>query len=61
MPGSAPAGSAEPLQPLALLEPTLILPRHLHQLHDVQQVVQGVGAVPELMLAPEARRHGQEG
>ena len=33
--------------------PDLILMPDPDQLHDIQQVVQGIGAVPELMLFPE--------
>ena len=33
--------------------PDFIFPLHPDQLHDIQEVVQGVGAVPELMLFPE--------
>ena len=34
--------------------PDFIFPPDPDQLGDVQQVVQGIGAVPELMLPPEA-------
>ena len=34
--------------------PNLILMPDTDQFHDVQQIVQGIGAVPEFMLAPEA-------
>ena len=37
-----------------------ILPPYPDQLRDIQQVVQGIGPVPELMLAPVPRRHRQE-
>ena len=32
-----------------------IFPPHLNHLHDIQQIIQGIGAVPELMLTPEPR------
>ncbi len=31
-----------------------VLRPHPDHLHDIEQIVQGVGAVPQLMLAPEA-------
>ena len=37
-----------------------ILPPDADQLDRVEEIIQGVGAVPELMLAPEARGHRQE-
>ena len=39
----------------------LVFCHDLQQLHRVQQVVQGIGAVPELMLTPEAGSHREEG
>jgi len=41
--------------------PPLILCHDLQQFHRVQQVIQGIGAVPELMLTPEAGRHREKG
>ena len=41
--------------------PPLILCSDPEQLHRVQQVIQGIGAIPELMLAPEAGGHREEG
>ena len=38
----------------------LIFPGDLDQLEDIQQIVQGVGAIPELMLAPEACGYRQK-
>ena len=40
--------------------PDLILMSDADQLHDVQEVVQGIGAVPELMLFPEAQGDRKE-
>ena len=34
--------------------PVLILPPDADQLHGVQEIIQGVGAIPELMLTPQA-------
>ena len=33
----------------------------LNELDGVEKVVQGIGSVPELVLAPEAGGHGKEG
>ena len=41
--------------------PPLILRSDLQQLHHIQQVIQGIGAVPELMLTPEAGGHREKG
>ena len=41
--------------------PPLVLRRDLQQLHRVQQIVQRIGAVPELVLTPEADSHREEG
>ena len=51
---------ASVLSPGCFGSPVFVFPPDPDQLRDVQQVVQGIGAVPELMLAPEALRHGQE-
>ena len=40
--------------------PGLVFIPHPDQLYNIQQVVQGIGPVPELMLVPEAGSHGQE-
>ena len=40
--------------------PVFVFPSYPDQLHNVQQVVQGIGAVPELMLFPEAGGHGHK-
>ena len=40
--------------------PGVVFHPYPDQLRDIQQVVQGIGAVPQLMLAPEALRHRQE-
>ena len=40
--------------------PVFIFPPDLDQLGNVQQVVQGVGAVPELMLPPEPQGYREE-
>ena len=40
--------------------PPLILRRDLEQLHRVQQIVQGIGTVPELMLPPKTGGHREE-
>ena len=34
--------------------PVLILPPDTDQLHGVQKIIQGVGAIPELVLPPHA-------
>ena len=39
---------------MALGSTILIFPTDADQLHGVEEIVEGVGAVPELMLAPEA-------
>ena len=38
----------------------LILPLHADQFHRVQEIIQGIGAVPEFMLLPEAGGHRQK-
>ena len=38
----------------------LILPPDPDQFHHIQQVVQGVGSVPEFVLFPESQRDRQE-
>ena len=38
----------------------LIFPLHADQLHRVQEIIQGISAVPELMLTPEAGGHRQK-
>ena len=40
--------------------PSFILPHDPDHLRDIQQVVQGIGSVPELMLLPVAGGHRQE-
>ena len=40
--------------------PVFVFPLDPDQLRDVQQVIQGIGAVPEFMLFPEAGGHRQE-
>ena len=40
--------------------PVFVFPADPDHLRDIQQVVQGIGAVPELMLPPEAGGHRQE-
>ena len=42
------------LEFLQFRRPPLVFCHDLQQLHRIQQVVQGIGAVPELMLPPEA-------
>ena len=42
------------LLPSRFQGPAFILPSHPDQLNDIQQIIQGIGAVPELMLLPEA-------
>ena len=37
-----------------------VFPSHPDHFRDIQQVVQGIGPVPELMLFPVAGGHGQE-
>ena len=43
-----------------LYRPALVFPGDLEQLRRVQEIVQGIGSVPQLVLAPEAGRHGKE-
>ena len=38
----------------------MIVPADSDQLRDVQQVIQGIGAVPELVLLPEAGGYGKK-
>ena len=45
---------------LGLHSPGLILITHPDLLHDIQQIVQGIGSVPELMLLPHPGGHGQK-
>ena len=40
--------------------PVFVFPSHPDQLHIIQQVVQGIGPVPELVLFPQAFRHREE-
>jgi len=40
--------------------PGFVFPSDADQFHNIQQVVQGIGAVPELMLPPEAGGHRQK-
>ena len=40
--------------------PVFIFPPDPDQLHDVQQVIQGIGPVPELMLLPEPQGYREE-
>ena len=40
--------------------PGFVFLSHPDQLRDIQQVIQGIGPVPELMLAPIPRCHRQE-
>ena len=40
--------------------PGLVFIPDTNQLGDIQQIVQGIGTVPELMLAPHAGGHRQE-
>ena len=40
--------------------PFFVFPLHPDQFHNIQQVIQGIGSVPELMLFPVAGSHGQE-
>ena len=37
--------------------PVFVFPPDPDQLRDVQQVIQGIGSVPEFMLFPEAGGH----
>ena len=46
--------------PCGFRRPVLILPSDPDQLGDIQQIIQGVGAVPELMLLPEAQGDREE-
>ena len=38
----------------------LVFPAHFRQLRDIQQVIQGIGPVPELVLFPVSQGHRQE-
>ena len=49
------------LEFLQFRRPPLVFCHDLQQLHRIQQVVQGIGAVPELMLPPETGGHREEG
>ena len=40
--------------------PVFVFPPDADQFHDIQQIVQGIGAVPEFMLPPEAGGHRRE-
>jgi len=40
--------------------PFLVLPPDPDQLRNIQQVIQGIGSVPELVLLPEPGGHRQE-
>ena len=40
--------------------PGFHLPPHLDQLRRIQQVIQGIGPVPEFMLLPHPRRYREE-
>ena len=40
--------------------PGFIFPSDFRQFRDIQQVVHGVGPVPELMLFPVSQRHRQK-
>ena len=46
--------------PGGISRPFFISPAYPDQLRDIQQVIQGIGAVPEFVLAPVSLRHGQE-
>ena len=48
------------LLPDGFRRPVFVFPPDPDQLRDVQQVIQGIGAVPELVLPPVPLRHGQE-
>ena len=47
-------------RPDCVSSPGFVFPSHPDQLGNVQQVVQGIGAVPELVLLPQSLRHRQE-
>ena len=48
------------LSPGSLSCPGFVFPFHPDQFRNIQQVVQGIGPVPELMLFPVSLRHRQE-
>ena len=50
-----------PVIPICFGSPEFIFPSDPNQLNDIEQIIQRVGTVPELVLAPEAGGHGKEG
>ena len=42
------------------ISPVFVLPADADQLHGVEEIVQGIGPVPQLVLPPEAGGDGQE-
>ena len=40
--------------------PSFIFPFHPDQFHNIQQVIQGIGSVPELMLTPQSCGYRQK-
>ena len=40
--------------------PSFVFPSHPDQLNIIQQVIQGIGSVPKLMLPPHPRTHRKE-
>ena len=49
-----------PLPPGGFGRPIFVFPPHLHQLCRIQQVIQGIGPVPDLMLFPHPDRYREE-
>ena len=43
-----------------ICSPRFVFSLHPDQLHDIQQIVQGIGPVPEFMLAPNPGGNRQE-
>ena len=43
-----------------ICSPRFVFSLHPDQLHDIQQIVQGIGPVPEFMLPPEPGGYRQE-
>ena len=48
------------LCPDCISSPGFVFPSHPDQLDNIQQIIQGIGPVPELMLLPHPGGHGQE-
>ena len=49
-----------PLPPGGFGRPIFVFPPHLDQLRNIQQIIQGIGPVPELMLFPHPDRYREE-